>query len=162
MIKIAVSWDEKKKDSRSDDQEVFSLLFPSFKFVWLFFLATYEEVIWVDMRRNRCETFHRIKHKESKYEGRNREKMERERDNKQNQNRRQYYLTIRYRKRKNTTKLLSSIWQEQRKRNVFDLFSFLAWALCCNKGSQYIFSLTLFFLFLHFFSFQSYLLVCFW
>lgn len=33
----------------------------------------------------------------------------RERGNKQNQNRRQYYLTIRYRKRKNTTKLLSSI-----------------------------------------------------
>lgn len=89
--------------------------------------------------------------KESKYEGRNREKMERERDNKQNQNRRQYYLTIRYRKRKNTTKLLSSIWQEQRKRNVFDLFSFLAWAVLLLGEPIYFLSHCIFYFYFYIF-----------
>lgn len=142
-----------RKDSRSDDQEVFSLLsfFSSFKFVWLFFGCLWRSDLRVGMRRNRCETFHRIKHKESKYEGRNREKMERERDNKQNQNRRQYYLTIRYRKRKNTTKLLSSIWQEQRKRNVFDLFSFLAWAVLLLGEPIYFLSHCIFYFYFYIF-----------
>lgn len=143
-------WKERIQDQtikKCSHSSLFFLLLNLFDYS----LAAYEEVIWEwawDGTDAKPFTESSTRRANTRAET---EKRWRERDNKQNQNRRQYYLTIRYRKRKNTTKLLSSIWQEQRKRNVFDLFSFLAWAVLLLGEPIYFLSHCIYFFYFYIF-----------